>query len=591
MLKKLLIFIFLFYSNINTKEKEDHEFLEYTLSYIESLASTNWDEEIKKTEINIKNESEKKIGTDEERENDIYKLIDKFKENKERDWNSIIQQKKEEIENAKNRGLLGHGFQSIKKASYNWINNTTITHKLDNIMVISFFSAFAAYILNINFDSIFSNFKKTNKVTFANIGGYSNVKNELKKIIKNDIKNTKKTKMTCIIFHGPPGTGKTFFAQAFANKANIHFKSINHSDILSPFHGQTEQNIQNLFNDAKKNAPCVIFFDEIDVLLGRRDKDIINNTVVSIKNLLLGILDGTEDYPGVVFIGATNRLDSIDPAFLRPGRFEYQIAINLPEYNDRLDIIKLFLKKFKFLLKEPLTNEYMAEKTNGLSPADLNKLFRILKELKINNSIDKEIFIEAYLQLIQGEKNEKIILSEKVLFQTALHESGHALITFILEKNNKNYHNFDFVTIAPRSKSLGQSHAINSSEYQSLTKDKALGLINIALAGRAAQEIAGEVDAGASNDLQVASDIAKKMILEYGLNNQISIEMSENEQKNKITNILNTEYEKVTKFLNTHKILLLNITQELLIKKTIFREDIINLVTEYEQKIKNTIQY
>jgi cell division protease FtsH len=594
MLKNKLIILLFYYNTINTKEKEDYEFLELELPHLQSLAETNWDNRIKEENIKLKD----KIGSNIENEDNIYKSINKLQENKDRDWNSIVKQKKEEIENAKNRGFFGHSFQLVKKASYDFFYKTTFSEKLQSILAIGIISSFVGAIASLIYTPTTvpaskpkENIKKINPVTFANIGGYNDVKNQLKEIIKNDIKDTKKTKMTCIIFYGPPGTGKTFFAQAFADEANIYFKAINYTDILSKWYGESEQNLKRLFKEAKEDAPCVIFFDEIDTILGNRDNDYNHIFITNIKNLLLGIIDGTEDYPGVVFIGATNRLNSIDPAFLRPGRFEYQIPINLPEYEDRLDIITLFLEEFNLSLKNPLTIKYMAEKTNGLSPADINKLFRILKNLKTNDIINQQIFIEAYLQLIQGDKNEKIILSKEALFQKALYESGKALITYILEVNNKNYYNFDFVTITPRSKSTSTSHSINPSEYQCLTKDKALGLIDIALAGRAAQEIAGEIDAGGANDLKIASDMAKKIILEYGLNDKASISLLEYEYKDEIRNIINSEYKKVTNFLNIHKALLLNITQELLTKKTIFKDDIINLVEKYEKETKNTVKY
>lgn len=430
------------------------------------------------------------------------------------------------------------------------------------------------------------------KIRLKDIGGYKKIKEKLLKIMQN-AKTTDQDNVTGIILYGPPGSGKTFIAQAIANEINIPIKVIKITDILTMFVGNSENQLKEILETAKDNAPYIILIDEIENLLEDRNAPSMpGHPGPNLKNLFLTYMDGTEIMKNVIIIGTTNRLNIIDPAFLRSGRFEHKINIDLPEYNDRLDIINLYIKKNNIILNNNLTAAYIAEKTNGFSPADIKKLFQNIKNIFNSNHITLENFIQTYLDTILGEENKEIILNKNEKKNTAIHESGHALVSFILSRINNNYSTFDFVTITPRGRTLGTSHSKKDAEYRSLTKEHSENQIAIALAGRIAQEIIlHKIDSGASNDLKNATLIAETMITNFGFGKKLSQKQDSTMITNEINEIIEAQYKKVTLFLQKYKALLLEISNELIKKETLYKIDLEKIVKEYEKKNKCIVIY
>lgn len=251
------------------------------------------------------------------------------------------------------------------------------------------------------------------KIYFSNIGGYTKVKEELLEIV-DEAKNTenKNTNMTCILLHGPPGTGKTYIAQALANESNLPIIILDSTDILSsPYIGESEKQLKLILEQAKTNSPCIIFIDEIDALLSHRNKKHNSNTDNNIKNLLLSYIDGLHEMNGIILIGATNNMSEIDPAFLRSGRFEHKFFIDIPTYEDRLDIISINLNKNELNINEKINIAYMAKETESLNSADLNALFKNIKKSinKKNRKNSSNIIKKQYITMkIFNTELEKI---------------------------------------------------------------------------------------------------------------------------------------------------------------------------------------
>jgi len=318
------------------------------------------------------------------------------------------------------------------------------------------------FIFNKHFNSTKN--KKINDIFFSDIEGYTDIKTELMEIIA-DAKNpkTKTTNMTGILLEGPPGTGKTYLAQALANESGLPIALIDKTDILSsPYLGNAEKEMVNLLEEAKNEKPCIIFIDEIETFLtdGNKEESSFKDVNNNVKNILLTYMDGAHNMQGVILIGATNNTKDIDSAFMKPSRFEYNLQIDLPEFTDRLDIIRILLRKYDLFTDQNITPSYIAEITSSFSAADLNKLFKIIKKKKETPHINKKDITEAYLECSLARKSNRII-NEEEKNNTAIHQTGHALISYILNKSNSSYYNFDFVTITPRGRSLGFSHEKN----------------------------------------------------------------------------------------------------------------------------------
>jgi transitional endoplasmic reticulum ATPase len=258
--------------------------------------------------------------------------------------------------------------------------------------------------------------KPIKKIIFSDIGGYKDIKEKLLDIV-NEAKdpNNEETNMTCILLYGPPGTGKTYFVRALANESNINFTMLDAADIhSSPYYGEAENNLKNTFKNVKKNAPSILFIDEIDNLLSHRGQGAGSSQSLydDLKNLFLIHMDGTQDMNGVILIGATNNMPNMDPAFLRSGRFENKLFIGLPNYQDRLEIIKINLKKHKIIPDNTINTEYMAKESNNLSGADFNNLFKNIKQLLKKNKKTK-FNIDIFNQELNAIKLQKLSTLQK----------------------------------------------------------------------------------------------------------------------------------------------------------------------------------
>lgn len=456
----------------------------------------------------------------------------------------------------------------------------------------------------INQETIFEIYKKIQKeenigkfcfeesqTSFNDIGGYIDIKKETQKELINKLISPdafEKRIPGCII-SGPPGTGKTLLGEAIAKEANVPFIKITTAKLLEEY----PYGIEKLFQAIQKNRPCVVIFDEAEQIFISREK--ANNAQKDIITDFLEKTGSKNSLTGVCFIGITNYPELIDKAITRPGRLHKQYILDYPEIHDRLDIINLYLKKFEIQVDKTISLKKIAERTNGMLPADIEHLLEVSKELLTEENkekLDDQILAESYQQIILGKK-KKIALDEKEIRQTAYHEAAHGIITFLLDKKEQGYFHFDFLTIEPRAKALGISFSRHAAEYKSMTKEMILGLISVSLAGKAAQEIIfNQVDAGASDDLLQATKLAEDFLKKYGMNKQLYVETnSKNSEKEKedIEQILQTQYNKLKNFFKKHKEILDIIVEEVLIKKIIHEEDFAQIIKNYENKIKSEL--
>jgi ATP-dependent Zn protease len=436
------------------------------------------------------------------------------------------------------------------------------------------------------------------------IAGYKFVKEELNNILE-ELKGqyTKKTKLEGVILHGPPGTGKTQFARVLACESELPLVIISPADLLGVYIGDSERKLTLLFENIRKNSPCIVFIDEMEALFKNRNNN--NNYTDSSKlynniiNTFLQNIDGINALKGVLFIGATNYIELIDPALTRSGRMSNHIKINYPQYKDRIEIVRYYITENNINLKPSISLEYLAERTNGMSPADIEKYLKLIKKIgkdENKNIIDNVIIAEATQQMLLGKKDSDIIMSKETIEQTAYHEACHALLQYILYKEEKSLYKFDFFTIEPRQNTLGVAYGISPAEYLQPTKERYLGSIAIKLAGKAGQEIFfNTTDAGASNDLEGATYLATIMITKYGMGSQLKVFFNETEKNKEINDeieiILKNEYKKVLQFIENNKELIKNIVKKVFEKNILYENDMETIIKEYEKRIGKKIVY
>jgi cell division protease FtsH len=456
----------------------------------------------------------------------------------------------------------------------------------------------------INQESIFEIYKKIqkeenigqfcfeeSKTSFNDIGGYTHIKKEVQKelIEKLISPDALRKRIPGCIISGPPGTGKTLLGEAIAKEAGLPFIKITTAKLLEEYpHG-----IEKLFQAIQKNRPCIVIFDEAEQIFISREKA---NSMQ--KDIITDFLEKTgskHSLTGVCFIGITNYPELLDTAITRPGRLHKKYILDYPEFQDRFDIINLYLKKLEIQLNNNISLKKIVERTNGMLPAEIEHLFEIAKELiteENKETLDDQILAESYQQIILGKKRN-IALNEKEIKQTAYHEAAHGIITFLLDKKEQGYFHFDFLTIEPRARALGISFSRHSAEYKSMKKEMILGLISICLAGKAAQEIIfNQIDTGASDDLVQATKLAEDYVKKYAMNKQLYVEPnSKNSEKEKetIEEILQTQYNKLKNFFKKHKKILDIIVREVMIKKIIHEEDLDEIIKNYEKKTQSEL--
>ena len=378
----------------------------------------------------------------------------------------------------------------------------------------------------LNFGKTKANQVKDSKVRFSDVAGAEEEKQELQEIV-DFLKDPKK--FTAIgaripkgvLLVGPPGTGKTLFAKAVAGEANVPFFSISGSDFVEMFVGVGASRVRDLFDQAKHSMPCIIFIDEIDAVGRQRGAGLGggNDEREQTLNQLLVQMDGFESNDSIIVMAATNRADILDPALMRPGRFDRQIFVNVPDVKGREDIFKVHSRNKP--LAPDINFKSLARLTSGFTGADIENLLNeaaILAARAGRKIINMEDISEAINKVIAGPAKKSRVVTERDKRITAYHESGHAIIA----KLSKNCDTVHEVSIIPRGQAAGYTITLPENDDNHYTKQKLLDQICMMLGGRAAEELViKDVSAGASNDIQRASKIARKMVTEWGMSDAI----------------------------------------------------------------------
>jgi len=365
------------------------------------------------------------------------------------------------------------------------------------------------------------------KVKFSDVAGCVEAKEELEEVILY-LKSPKKFQKLGgkipkgVLLVGPPGTGKTLLARAVAGEASVPFLSISGAEFVEMFVGVGASRVRDLFKQAKKLAPTIIFIDELDAVGRQRGAGLGggHDEREQTLNQLLVELDGFEDNHNVIVMAATNRPDVLDSALLRPGRFDRQVVVDIPDLNGRHDILKIHTKKIKINSKSVNLLD-IAKGTPGMVGADLANLVNeaaLLASRKRKKSVDNEDFEDAKDKVIMGVQRKSMILSKEEKKITAYHESGHAVVAIFTPEADPVHK----VTIIPRGRALGVTMQLPLDEKHGYSKKYITGRIAVMMGGRSAEEIIfNEITTGASNDIERATSIARKMVCEWGMSDKL----------------------------------------------------------------------
>ncbi|MDP7040433.1 MAG: ATP-dependent zinc metalloprotease FtsH [Myxococcota bacterium] len=440
------------------------------------------------------------------------------------------------------------------------------------------------------------------KTTFKDVAGCDEVKEELTEIIE-FLKDPKKfTRLggripKGVLLMGPPGTGKTLMARAIAGEAGVPFFSISGSDFVEMFVGVGASRVRDLFEQGKKHAPCIIFIDEIDAVGRHRGAGLGggHDEREQTLNQLLVEMDGFEGNDGVILVAATNRPDVLDPALLRPGRFDRRVTVALPDQKGRDAILHVHTKKVP--LSENVELNVLARGTPGFSGADLNNLVNeaALTAARSNKTkVESEDFEAAKDKVLMGTERKSLMLNEKETVVTAYHEAGHTLVAKVLPKADPVHK----VTIIPRGRALGVTQQLPTEDRHSYSKNYVLDRICILFGGRIAEElIFNEITTGAGNDLETATDLARKLVCEWGMTKSLGpltygkkeeqIFLGKEIQKHQdysdataieidkeVRAIIDTQYERAETILNEQKDDLIKISEALIEYETLSGDEV-----------------
>jgi len=363
-------------------------------------------------------------------------------------------------------------------------------------------------------------------VTFENVAGVDEAKQELQEIVE-FLKNPSKFKKLGaqipkgVLLVGAPGTGKTLLARAVAGESRVPFYSISGSDFVEMFVGVGASRVRDLFKKAKINTPCIVFIDEIDAVGRHRGAGIGggHDEREQTLNALLVEMDGFDPNQGIIIISATNRPDILDPALLRPGRFDRRVVVPMPDMKGREAILKVHTEKIP--LVDGLDLSVFAKTTPGFSGADIQNLCNeaaLIAASRGKNKVESEDFDEAKDKILMGTERKSMILSEEEKELIAYHEAGHTLASLFTEKSDPIHK----VTIIPRGASLGLTQSLPLDDKRTYSKEYLEASLIVLLGGRAAEELKFKSETtGAGNDLQNATEIARKMICEWGMSDSI----------------------------------------------------------------------
>ena len=440
------------------------------------------------------------------------------------------------------------------------------------------------------------------KVTFRDVAGVEEPKEELQEIIE-FLKEPQKFQRLGgriprgVLLMGPPGTGKTLLARAVAGEANVPFFSISGSDFVEMFVGVGASRVRDLFEQGKKNAPCIVFIDEIDAVGRHRGAGLGggHDEREQTLNALLVEMDGFESSEGVILVAATNRPDVLDPALLRPGRFDRQVVISQPDVRGREGILKVHTRKIP--LADDVDAHVLARGTSGLSGADLANLVNeaALHAARYNQKVvGMQDFEFAKDKGLMGSERRSMVISDAEKNVTAVHEAGHALLTVLLPHADPIHK----VTIIPRGMALGLTVQLPVEDKHNYSRDYLEDRIAILLGGRIAEELTqGDITTGAGNDLDRATDLARKMVCQWGMSEAIGpLAFGKKEEQiflgrdlsrradyspdtalridQEMTAIVTRNYDRARELLETHKRELTRIAEELLIREVLDAEQV-----------------
>lgn len=364
------------------------------------------------------------------------------------------------------------------------------------------------------------------RITFADVAGYDEVKEELQEIVEFLRAPRRFVEIGAripkgVLLVGPPGTGKTYFARAVAGQADVPFFSISGSDFVEMFVGVGASRVRDLFETAKKNVPCIVFIDEIDAVGRQRGAGLGggHDEREQTLNQLLVEMDGFDANEGIIMIAATNRPDILDPALLRPGRFDRQVTVGRPNIREREAILLLHTRNKP--LAEGVDIDVLARQTSGFTAADLENLVNegaLLSARRNKKRVGMGELEESVSRVIAGPAKKTRVLGEEERRLVAFHEAGHALVRYLLPNTDR----IHIVSIVPRGNAGGMVIHLPKEDRFMMTKKEMLNNITAILAGRVAEEqVLGDVSTGAENDFRQATGLARRMVMEFGMSEKL----------------------------------------------------------------------
>jgi cell division protease FtsH len=368
--------------------------------------------------------------------------------------------------------------------------------------------------------------ESTNTVTFADVAGCEEAKEEVAELVDFLRDPSKFQKLggripRGVLMVGSPGTGKTLLARAIAGEAKVPFFSISGSDFVEMFVGVGAARVRDMFEQAKKHAPCIVFIDEIDAVGRQRGAGLGggNDEREQTLNQLLVEMDGFEATMGVIVIAATNRPDVLDPALLRPGRFDRQVVVPLPDIRGREEILKVHMRKVP--LAGDVKPDIIARGTPGFSGADLANLVNeaaLFAARQNKRLVDMDDFERAKDKIVMGAERRSMVMPEEERRNTAYHESGHAIVAHLLPKTDPVHK----VTIIPRGRALGVTMQLPETDRYSQDRDRLMNMIAVLFGGRIAEELfMHQMTTGAANDFERATELARRMVTHWGMSDEL----------------------------------------------------------------------